>query len=128
MANLVLSKSAERYREVAVRIALGASRARIIRQLLTENVVLSLLGGVVGLVLALVAMPQLLQLSPPNLPRMNEVSIDGRVLAFTIFISVACGLIFGLAPALQTFGNDLNATLKEEGKGSTVGANRSRTR
>lgn len=128
MANLVLSKSAERYRDFAVRIALGASRARIIRQLLTENVILSLVGGATGFLFAFAAVPQLLQLSPPSLPRMNEVSIDGRVLAFTILISIASGLIFGVVPALQTFDKNLNDALKEEGKGSTVGADRSRTR
>ena len=128
MANLVLSKSAERYREIAVRIALGATRARIIGQLLTENVILSLLGGVVGFLFSLAAVPALLRLSPPNLPRMNEVSIDGRVLAFTIFVSIASGLIFGVVPALQAFGKDLNEALKEEGKGSTVTGHRNRTR
>lgn len=128
MASLVLSKAAERYRELAVRSALGASRGRIIQQLLTENVILSVLGGVMGFLFALVGVPQLLRLSPPNLPRMNEVGIDGRVLAFTMLISVISGLVFGLAPALQTFGKDLNSALKEESRGSTVNAQRNRTR
>jgi putative ABC transport system permease protein len=119
MATLVLSKSSERHREIAIRIAFGASRARIMRQLLTENVILSLLGGMAGYVLAMVAVPSLLVLSPPNLPRVNEIRVDGSVLVFTMLISVVSGLLFGLIPALQHFEKDLNGALKEEEKGSS---------
>jgi predicted permease len=126
MATLVLSKSAERRREIAIRIAFGASRSRIIRQLLTENVILSLLGGLAGYMLALVGVPSLLALSPPSLPRMNEVHLDSSVLAFAILLSIVTGLFFGLAPALQNFGKDINGALKEEGKGATGDRKRKR--
>ncbi len=127
MATLVLSKSAERRREIAVRLAFGASRTRIVRQLLTENVVLSLLGGIVGYLLALAGVPALLLLSPSSLPRMNEVRVDGSVLAFTILLSTVSGLLFGLAPALQHFRADLNGAMKEEGKGATGDRRRKRS-
>lgn len=126
MATLVLSKSGERRREIAIRIAFGASRSRIIRQLLTENVLLSVLGGLAGYVLALLAVPALLALSPPSLPRMNEVHLDASVLAFTIVLSIVSGLLFGLAPALQKFEKDINGALKEEGKGATGDRKRKR--
>jgi len=127
MATLVLSKSAERSREIAIRIAFGASRTRIIRQLLTENIILSLLGGLAGYMLALVGVPALLLLSPSNLPRVHEVRVDGSVLAFTLLLSVVSGLLFGLAPALQHFQKDLNGALKEEGRGSAGSRRRKRS-
>jgi putative ABC transport system permease protein len=126
MATLVLSKSVERRREIAIRIAFGASRSRIVRQLLTENIILSLLGGLTGYVLAVVGVPALLLLSPPGLPRMNEVRLDASVLAFTMLLSVVSGVLFGLAPALQHYERDLNGALKEEGKGLTGGRKRKR--
>jgi putative ABC transport system permease protein len=127
MATLVLFKSAERRREIAIRLAFGASRARIMRQLLTENVILSVLGGLAGYVLALVGVPALLLLSPSSLPRINEVRVDGSVLAFTMLLSIVSGLLFGLAPALQHFDKDLNGALKEEGKGATGDRKRKRS-
>lgn len=128
LASLVLSKMTGRYREIAVRVALGASRARIVRLLLTENIVLALIGGSAGLLVALVAVPQLLRLAPPGLPRMNEVHIDLRVLAFTMLVAVLAGVVLGLVSAWQSSVADLNEVLKEEGRASTVGARRGRSR
>ncbi len=128
LASLVISKVAVRNREIAVRVALGASRGRIVTQLLIENIILSLLGGILGLLLAMVGVPQLLRLSPAALPRMNQVGIDGGVLAFTMFVSIASGIVFGIVSAMKSLRMDLNESLKEEGKGSTAGAGRSRSR
>ena len=128
LANLLLAKASSRRREVAVRMALGASRRRLIRQLLTESLVLALLGGGLGLFLALWGVDFLLALSPVNLPRMQEIAIDRGVLAFTIGISLLAGLGFGLTPALQASRVNLNEDLKAEGRGSSGGLRRNRTR
>ncbi len=127
VANLLLAKAAARQNEIAIRSALGASRWRVIRQLLAESVVLSLLGGILGVLLAFWSIGALRQLSAVTLPRAQEVGLDIRVLGFALFVSLATGMAFGLAPALQALKPDLNANLKEGGRGSP-GAIRNRVR
>jgi putative ABC transport system permease protein len=118
VANLLLARAAVRIKEIAIRSALGADRASLIRQLLTESIILSLSGGVLGLLLAESSVRSLVALNP-NLPRASEVGIDGNVMIFTLVVSVLTGLLFGLAPALQTSRTNLNETLKD---GSRSGA------
>jgi putative ABC transport system permease protein len=114
--NLLLSRSAERQREIALRTALGCGRWRLIRQFLTEAVLLSLLGGAGGLMLAFLGTRLLSTLGPSNVPRLEEVAIDGRVLLFTLAASLGVGILFGLIPALRASKVDLSGTLKEGGK------------
>jgi len=121
VANLLLARSAARQKEFAVRAALGASRSRLISQLLTESLLLSLIGAALGLLLAFCGLRLLVSLSPPNIPRLGEIDIDGRVLGFTLFLSVVTGIVFGLVPALHVSKPDLNDTLKEGSRGSTTG-------
>jgi putative ABC transport system permease protein len=113
LANLLLARGASRAREVAVRTAIGASRARLLRQLLTESIVLSLLGGLAGLALAFAAIDALNLLSQRILPRAEAISIDPAVLGFTLAIAVLTGVLFGLAPALKTSAVSLTAGLKD---------------
>ena len=127
VANLMLARSATREREMAIRASLGASRARSIRQLLTENALLALLGGTLGLLLAFWLLRLFAALSPPGAPRFDEIGIDVYVLGFTVVIAVATGLIFGLAPALSISRVDLNHSLKE-GKSSPGGVRGARLR
>jgi putative ABC transport system permease protein len=113
VANLLLARAAARQKEMAMRAALGARRLRLIRQLLTESVMLAVLGGAAGLALARLAVKALIALNPPDVPRLAQVNLDGRVLAFTFFTTLLVGIIFGLAPALHSSKPDLNNALKE---------------
>lgn len=118
VANLQLARTAGRAREIAVRVALGASPSRLVRQLLTESVLLGLTGGALGLLLAVWGVPALLSLNPRNLPPATEVGVDGTVLIFALLISVGTGLLFGFMPAIQVARDDLHETLKEGGRGA----------
>jgi len=101
VANLLLSRAAVREKEMAIRAAVGAERSRLLRQLLTENVLLSIMGGAAGLGVALLGIAAIRQFGPANIPRLGEIGIDGRVLAFTFLVALATGVIFGLGPALR---------------------------
>jgi len=128
VANLLLARASARVREIAVRQALGAARARLLRQLLTESLLLFLLGGVAGFAVLFCARKFLLQLVPDSLPRLNDISIGWGVLGFAVAASLAAGVIFGLAPAWMMSRLDLTATLRQEGRGSSGSSERSRAR
>ena len=119
VANLLLARSVARSREFAIRSALGASQARMIRQLLTESILLSGVGGVLGLLLAYLGMKTLLKGLPAALPRASEVSLDSKVLLFTLVLSLLTGAIFGLAPALKATRTNLQDVMKQSGRGSS---------
>lgn len=128
VANLLLARGSGRIREVAIRAALGATRVRIIRQLVTESLVLSLAGAALGVVVAFWAVSGVLQLYPANLPRAQEVTIDYRVLLFTAGLAIITGIVFGLLPALRVSKPNLNAAMREGGRTSTAGAEHNRVR
>ena len=132
VANLLLVRATGRRREFAIRSALGAGRARIIRQLLTESVLLSVTGGVLGLLLGFMGVRALLAVSPAGLPRIGEdgsaIGVDWRVLTFTLAVSLFTGILFGLFPAFSASRSDLNSTLKESSNRSGTGFGQSKAR
>lgn len=128
VANLLLAKAVVRQKEMAVRSALGAGRLRLVRQMLTESMLLALIAGGAGVLLAIWGVSLLVSAASGSLPRANEIGIDGSVLVFTLGVSLLTGLIFGLAPAVQVSRSDLNTTLKAEGRGATGGLRTNRTR
>jgi len=121
IANLMLSRASSRRKEVGIRSALGASRLRLIRQMLTESVLLALLGGMLGLALSFWGIKAFVTLAPQWYPQAREIAIDARVLGFTLAISILTGILFGLAPALRASRIELTESLKEGGRSSSAG-------
>ena len=119
IANLLLARGSSRGRELAVRVALGAARARVVRQLLTESVLLAAIGGVAGVLFGVWAIEGLLSLAPESMPRLSEVRLEAGVLAFASLVTLLTGVIFGLGPALQSARGGVTQTLKEGARGST---------
>jgi putative ABC transport system permease protein len=128
LANLVLARASTRYREMAIRLAIGATRGRLIQQLLTENVLLALLGGCLGLALTQPAMKAIIALSPASLPRTGEIHMDATALLFTLLISLLSGVLFGLMPTLNISKESFTEELKGSGKGASDGGRRNRVR
>lgn len=128
VANLLLARASGRQKEIAVRAALGASRLRLVRQMLTESVFLSVLGGAAGIWIAAWSLYAVRTINPGNIPRLDDVGIDGPVLLFTLGISVLTGIVFGLVPALRVSRTDLNVALKAGGRSGTDGGGLHATR
>jgi predicted permease len=132
VANLLLARATGRAREIAIRTAIGAGRGRIIRQLLTESVLLSVIGGVLGLAIGAIGVRALLAINPGDIPRIgidgSAVRMDWRVLGFTMLLSLLTGVLFGLVPALHASRTDLNSTLKEAGARSGAGGRQNKAR
>ena len=128
IANLLLARASGRQQEMAVRVALGASRGRMVRQMLTESMLLSLIGGAAGIATAVGTLRFILRFVPSNVPRLNEVRIDWVVLAFALLISILTGLVFGLAPALHSAKVALSSAIREGGRGAGYGKRTGRLR
>ena len=128
VANLLLARAEARHRELAIRSALGAGRTRIVRQLLAESLLLATAGAALGLALAAAGLRALIAFSPPNVPRLDAIGMDGRVVAFTAAIAVLTSLVFGLVPALQASGTTTQEMLNEGGRGASAGVRRQRVR
>jgi putative ABC transport system permease protein len=124
IANLLLARGSARGRELAVRLALGAGRRRVVRQLLTESVLLAVLGGVAGVVLGVWAVEALVAAAPANAPRVAEIALDRRVLGFAALLTLATGVLFGLAPAFQASRGQVAGSLNDRGRGNTGTAGR----
>jgi putative ABC transport system permease protein len=128
VANLMLTRSAARVKEISIRVALGAGRARIIRQLLTESLLLAAAGGLLGAMWASWGVELLLKMAPESVPRLSQIGIDGRALGWTALVSLLTGVLFGLAPAWQSSRLGINETLKEGGRGATESRGKRRWR
>jgi predicted permease len=128
VANLLLASAAARQKEMAIRTALGASRLRVMRQLLTESMLLAFTGGAIGLLLALWGVALMMNLLPADFPRLSEINLDWRVLGFTLIASVLTGILFGLVPALQISKGDVQEALKESGRGASSSRRHNRLR
>ena len=128
VANLLLARASGRKAEIAIRAALGARRARVVRQMLTEAVVLAVIGGTAGLILAQQGIDALLYFKPDNLPRQENISLNLPVTLFALGLSLLSGILFGLAPAFQTAKADINSILKESGRSKASGPRGNRTR
>jgi predicted permease len=128
IGSLLLARASGRQQEMAVRAAMGASAGRMIRQMLTESMLLAIIGGIAGLVTAVITLKAVLRFVPANLPRLGEVNIDWRVLGFALLISLATGLLFGLAPAIQSSKAGLAGTMREGSRGSGYNAKAGRMR
>ena len=128
VANLLLARASARKREIAIRRALGAGRARLVRQLLTESMLLAAVGGTAGLLVAVWGVDALVQLSPSSLPRLQSVGVNGAALAFAAGLSLVTGVIFGLAPAIQGSHADLHSVMREAGRSASAAARSTRLR
>lgn len=128
VANLLLARATSREREMALRKALGASGGRLVRQLLSESILLSLIGGILGMTLAASMVPVLRAFSPGSVPRLAETRLDFSVVIFSVLLSLITGILFGLVPALQASAGNLHQTLKEGSRGSSDGGHRGRLR
>ncbi|MGH9594566.1 MAG: ABC transporter permease, partial [Bryobacteraceae bacterium] len=128
VANLLMARAADRRKEFAVRASLGAGRARIVRQMMTESLLLALAGGICGLALSSAVLRPLIHFAPHNIPRLDTVRIDSGVLCFSLAISLATGILFGVAPAFQASRADVNEALKDGGRSATGGRARQRMR
>ena len=124
VANLFLARSADRWKELAIRAALGAGRRRLVAQMLTESLLLGVVGGLAGLLLSFAGLRAVIAFSPDNLPRMGELGIDFQIFAFTAAVSLLTGLVFGIAPALQFSRPHLERTLRNDSRGNTRGGAR----
>jgi putative ABC transport system permease protein len=128
VANLLLARATTRAKEISIRAALGATRARLARQMLTESVLLSVIGGGLGILLALWGVELLIKFSPANMPHLDQIQVDRWVLGFSLLLSILTGIIFGLAPTWKISRFDLNKSLKESGRGTSDSFSRNRLR